>query len=228
MARIIYTGLVESIRGSIGGTTFQRNAYGYTVKRKPNMINPNSALQNARKLIFSRVTRAWRDLTQAKRDEYDSWASTYPQYSKYNPESQLSGYAVFVKYNCLRLLTGASILTATLAVPPDTDTLTYEVENDSGVLKVNITSTTGDEEWIILFFMSRRFTASQLFIGTSPKYIKDSSNATQSVTITTQYTDIFGYVPSPGDLVALDSLLIGADCPKVLARDSDIYTVAAP
>ena len=208
MARIIYTGLVESIRGSIGGTTFQRNAYGYTVKRKPNMINPNSALQNARKLIFSRVTRAWRDLTQAKRDEYDSWASTYPQYSKYNPESQLSGYAVFVKYNCLRLLTGASILTATLAVPPDTDTLTYEVENDSGVLKVNITSTTGDEEWIILFFMSRRFTASQLFIGTSPKYIKDSSNATQSVTITTQYTDIFGYVPSPGDLVALDSLLI--------------------
>lgn len=219
---------MESIRGSIGGSTFQANAYGYTIKRKPNMVKPNSALQNNRKLIFSQVTRAWRDLTQAKRDEYDSWASTYPQFSKYNPESQLSGYAVFVKYNTLRVLSGAAILTATLQAPPDTDSLTYEVENNAGALAVNIDSTTGDEDWRILFFLSRKFTATQLFIGTSPKYIKDSTNADQSVTITTEYTNIFGYVPSVGDLVALDALLIADNAPKVLARDSDVYTVAAP
>jgi len=228
MARIIYTGIVESIRGSIGGSTFQANAYGYTIKRKPNVIRPNSFLQNNRKLVFSQVTRAWRGLTQAKRDEYDSWASTYPQYSKYNPESQLSGYAVFVKYNVLRVLSGKTVLTAALGTPPDSDTLTYEVENNAGALSINITSTTGDEEWLILFFLSRKFTASQLFIGTSPKYIKDSTNATQSVTITTEYTNIYGYVPSVGENVALDALLIADNCPKVLARDSSIYTVVAP
>ena len=97
MARIIYSGLIESIRGSIAGTTFQANAYGYTIKKKPNIINPNTASQNLRKSYLAKAVRQWRSFIQATRDSWDTFASTYPQYSQHNPSAQLSGYAVFTK-----------------------------------------------------------------------------------------------------------------------------------
>lgn len=228
MARIVYSALVESIRGSIGGTTFQKNAYGYTVKKKPNIIVPNTGLQTNIKNILSIVTRAWNGLTSAKRAEYVAWASTYPQYAKHNPSSQLSGYAVFVKYNCLRVLGGSPVFTSTLQAPPAADTLSYEVENNVGALAINITSADDSEEWQILFFVSRVFKSTQNFIGTATRFISLSSNATQSEVITTPYTALYGGVPAVGDFVAVDALLIGDNSPKVLARDSQVYQVVAP
>lgn len=225
MARIIYSGLVESIRGSIGGTTFQANAYGYTVKRKPNMIRPASAAQNSRKAILSKVTREWRELTQSKRDEYNSWASTYPQYAKHNPESQLSGYAVFVKYNAIRVLSGGSIYTGVLYPPSAGDTIDYLISRNGAALELGISSLNEDSLWTILFFISRVLGASQNFIGTVPRYFTSHVNDTDTVTITTLYTDKYGSLPGVGDYVALDALLYDNYSPKVLARDSQIYAV---
>ena len=225
MARIIYTAVVESIRGSIAGTTFQKNKHGYTIKKKPNMVHPNTALQSSRKSILSQASRAWRDLTQNQRDLYDTFASSFPQYAKHNPASQLGGFSDFVRYNCLNLLIGEVIDTDINQSVPDTDSLTYTVRNDSGVLSIGIVSTTGDEDWEILFFLSRSRGASQKFIGTSPKYVKHLSNATQSLTITDEYSAIFGAVPAVGEFVAMDALLIADNSPYVLARDSQIYTV---
>ena len=227
MARIIYSGLVESIKGSIAGTTFQANKYGFTVKKKPKITKPATALQNQRKIIMSKVTRTWRDLTQAQRDAYDTYAETYPQYSKHNPSAQLSGYAVYVKYNCIRLLSTPQVKTSSSYTPPATDTLSYVVRNESGVLKVYVTSDTDDEEWILNLFMSRPFAVTQNFIGSKTKYISAASNTDGSVTITDEYTALYGTVPSVGDYIALDVLAIGDNAPTVLARDSQIYEVLA-
>lgn len=225
MARIIYTALVESIRGSIAGTTFQRNKHGYTVKKKPNMINPNTALQNARKVLFSSVVRAWRDLTSTQRANYETYASTYPQYAKNNPSSQLSGFSVFTRYNCLRRLTDYSILSSWPGTVPTTDTITVTVTNDSGVLQINISDSDESENWLVLFFISRPFKPTQNFIGTSPKFIGYLSNANQSLDISTDYADLFGSIPDVDDLVALDIQFISDVSPYVLSRDSDVYTV---
>ena len=225
MARIVYSALVESIRGSIAGTTFQKNKYGYSVKKKPNMVHPNTPRQQERKSIVSVVTRAWRDLTQSQRDLYDTFASSFPQYAKHNPSSQLDGYSVFVKYNChYYKIIGSVRATITQAVPT-TDVITYTVTNDSGVLKINMVSTEEDEAWECLFFMSRSLGATRKFVGSSPKYIGNLANSTQSLTITSLYTSIYGAVPAVGALVALDVVLISGDSPFVLARDSQIYTV---
>lgn len=225
MARIVYGALVDSIRGSIGGTTFQSNKHGFTIKRKPNMKNPKTALQVKRQSFMSQASRAWRDLTQSQRDLYDTYASSFPQFAKHNPTSQLSGYSIFVKFNCLNLLIGEVVDTDISQSVPATDDLTYTVTNTAGVLTIDITSTTGDEEWQILFFMSRPRSVTQKFIGTSPKFIKHLSNATQSLTITSEYTAIYGDVPDTGDTVAMDALLISDNSPFVLARDSQSYVV---
>lgn len=228
MARIVFSAIVDNIRGSIGGTTFQKNAYGYTIKSKPNMVNPNTALQNERKVIMSLVSRSWRDMSQSDRDAYETYASTFPQYSKHNANSQLSGYAVFLKYNFLRVLAGESVKTSIMQSLPDTDTLSYGLVNDAGVLKLTVSSANDDEAWNCLFFMSRPFGSAQNFIGTRTRYIADFTNNSQTHNVQSLYAGVFGVTPAIGSSVAMAVTLIGEDSPYVLAQDKQIYTVAAP
>ena len=140
MARIIYSGLVTSIRGSIGGTTFQNNAYGFTVKNKANMVKPNTVSQNLSKLVFSLAVKAWGTLTVANRANWDSWAATYPQFAKNNPSSVLSGFAVFVK-QFANVLIGLGLSSTPTANPFFTltalDTVTFVLHNTAGVLTLN-------------------------------------------------------------------------------------------
>ncbi len=225
MARIIYTAVVESIRGSIAGTTFQRNKHGYTVKKKPNMINPNTSRQALSKSYLSAVSRGWRDLTQNQRDLYDTFAASFPQYAKHNPASQLGGYSVFVRANCLNLRRGALIDVSINQSIPDTVTWAFTITNDSGVLKVNLVCSTDDEDWNALLYISRPRGASQKFIGSSPKYVGDIFSATQSLTVTAAYVAIYGAVPAVGDLVAFEYQVIADNSPYVLARVSGIYEI---
>ena len=228
MARIVYTAIVDSIRGSIGGTTFQSNKHGYTVKQKPNMKNPKTSLQATRQAALSKVARAWRDLTSVQRTAYVTFASSFPQYAKHNPTSQLTGYEVFVRYNCLQLLRTNVILAAISQSVPATDTLTYSLTNDSGDIDLAISSTTDDGDWYILFFISRVFGSANNYIGTAPRYIRAGINDTYSFEVQDDYLALFGVTPAIGDVVAMDALLMSGDSPYVLARDSQLYTIAAP
>ena len=228
MARIIYTAIVESIRGSIAGTTFQRNAYGYTCKKKPRMVHPNSKLQQLRKGTFSQVVKAWQSLTSAQRADYNTWASTYPQYAKHNSSAQLSGFAVFCKYNYYKILGGSSVVTSpNYSIAADQSPV-YSLENNLGALKLYVSNTDGNELWECYIFISRPISPTQNFVGTKTRYIQYVTTANADFTITDAYTNIYGRVPAVGELVALDAVLIGEDFPIIKARTSEILTIAAP
>jgi hypothetical protein len=110
MARIKYSALVTEVNGSAGGTTFQRNLYGSTMKNKPLMRKPNTSYQNAQKSIMSIVANSWRLLTDIERASYINYASVNPTPTRLNPDAYLNGYNLFLKYNALRLLAGLSVL----------------------------------------------------------------------------------------------------------------------
>jgi hypothetical protein len=101
MARVIYGAIVTSIHGKIGGTVFQKNAYGHTVKNTPTMVRPNTALQQVSKGNIAVVSQIWRSLSKADQNTWISFAALFPQYSRHNPSSALSGYAVFMLRNLL-------------------------------------------------------------------------------------------------------------------------------
>jgi hypothetical protein len=97
MARCTYGSIVTEINGSIGGTTFQKNNYGFTVKNKPNMVRPNSSDQQLIKQRISSVTQTWNQLTSSDHTVWETYANAYPQYSRHNSNAMLGGHAVYLK-----------------------------------------------------------------------------------------------------------------------------------
>ena len=220
MARIIYSGLVTSIKGSVGGTTFQSNAYGNTVKNKANMIIPNSVSQELRKLIFSKATKGWSSLTSVQRSNWETYAAAFPQFAKNNPSAVLSGFSVFVKWHAAFFL-GKGLdnpfnTGAVLANPP-LDTVALTLVNAASVLTLGRTWVIGDETFNVNFFLSRPFSPSQNFSGSSPRFIVSLTNVDGSSAITTAYLAQYGSLPVVGSAINVATQLYVESGGKVLA-----------
>ena len=112
MARITYGGIATSIRGSIGGSTFQGNAFGFSIKNKPNMARLQSQLQNFQRQLMDMVIRSWGQLTDAQRSAWNAFAIAHPVYSANNPSAQLTGYLWYIKYNLIYALSYNSTVAA--------------------------------------------------------------------------------------------------------------------
>jgi hypothetical protein len=225
MARITYSALIENISGSIAGTTFQSNKYGFTVKKKPNIVVPRSPTQQRQQKYMSLAVSAWKSLTASQRTDWDTWAATYPQYAHNNPTSVLSGYAVFVKVHILRFMANLSVLPGPTYTSYAEDTLTYSVFRYSYYFSVTLNSTNESENWYINFSLSRPFAPTQAYIGTKIRYIDSYKNLSDDYDISPAYTALYGALPSVGDLVALQTLLFAKDNGQVLAKYTEILEV---
>jgi hypothetical protein len=111
MARIVYSGLIQEIGGSVGGSTFQRNAFGHTIRSKAIASKSLSDRQQESRLWMSQVIAAWNALSAADKAIWDRAVSFYFQFAKRNGTSLLTGRTLFLKYNLVRLQAGLSILT---------------------------------------------------------------------------------------------------------------------
>lgn len=228
MARIIYSGLVTSIRGSIGGTTFQNNAYGFTVKNKANMIRPNSIDQETRKIIFSSAVKNWSSMSQTFRDNWNTFAATFPQFSKHNVSSVLSGFAVFVKWHAAKYLGNPDysfIDGVPSTAPVAMDSAVITITNAAGVLTLNSTWLVGDESWSVNYFVTRGFQAAQNFVGTAPKFMQVGTSITGSLVITVPYLAKFGALPAVGSTVIVALQLFDENGGKVLATSLQRITI---
>jgi hypothetical protein len=223
MARIIYSGLVTSIRGSIGGTTFQNNAYGFTAKNKPNMIKPNSVPQSLSKIILSKAVKGWSTITDSDRASWNTFADTFPQFAKNNPSSQLSGYAAFVKWHTTFFLgagVGAAYVPEPVTAMPTIDTVIFSLSRVASVLTLAYNWTLADGEWQVNVYISRPFLASQNFIGTSPRFLISITNDDDSSNIASLYSALFGRLPNAGEVVNVEYELYPDAGGQVLARAS--------
>lgn len=228
MARIIYSGIVTKISGSVGGTTFQANAYGFSVKNKPNMIRPNTPFQVQRKLAFARATKLWGGLTNAQRTDWNTWASTNPQFAKNNPSSQLSGFAVFVRTHVLNMIS-TSLADPVVVAPSYTilaiDTVTWTLTNVAGVLTLTSVWAGSTANLLGLVNISRPFNGSQNFVGTSPRFMVAVPNDSDSTIITTNYLAQFGVAPAVGQIVNVQLQLFNPNNGQVFVKSNQRVTV---
>jgi hypothetical protein len=95
MARIIPSGLIDSVTGKLGGTVFQVSNGVLIARTRVSPRNPSSNNQQNRRSIYSELVRAWSGLTSSERN---SWTDGGVDY--------IPGIQGFVGTNSLINLTG--------------------------------------------------------------------------------------------------------------------------
>jgi hypothetical protein len=210
MARVKYGAIVTDIRGSIGGTTFQGNAYGSTVKNKSLQVRPNTAFQNKVKSIFSASVKAWRSFSDTERNNWNTYAANFPQYTKNDPTVALSGFNAFVKWQSAYYLSYGITLApegSPLTSLPATDAATPSVTLSGGILRIVPGWAGATGVWNVNWFISSPKLSSQLFFGSNRRWIVYSLNTNTPIIITDAYIAQFGTLPAIGDAVNLSSVL---------------------
>lgn len=229
MARIKYSALVDSIRGSIGGTTFQGNQYGFTVRRKPNMTIPNRKLQNRQKPLIARATRAWRRLSDTERSAWSSFASSNPQPIKNDPAVSMSGYALFVRLNVFRQLSGMSVMEDSPNLTINDTSITLEgIEFGVGEASVEWIATDDYADFEFMLYMTNPLGAGISVIRNQLRLVKTDTGTPGGFSVFDEYEDIFGSNPSVGDLIAAQVVAFDPLNGIRILSDRTIFEVTTP
>jgi hypothetical protein len=143
MAKILYSALVDGIRGRTGGVIFSANAAGPLVRRYSPPIARSTSPQVGRRAVFSFMGSLWRALTQPQRDAWNTYAIQPAQGktdSLGNPYD-LNGFQWFVSCNCNLTLTGRPYVTAPPVPPVPTTPI-------MGTLTITAPGTAGNSQGI--------------------------------------------------------------------------------
>lgn len=220
MARVKFGSIVTEIRGSVGGTTFQVNKYGFTAKNKSVNVRPNTVKQSGVKSIFSFSVKAWRNLTETARGNWNTFAANFPQYTKNDDTVPISGFNAFVKWH-----TAYYLATGVTTLPAD-EPITSSVTSDSaapaltlsgGVLTLVPNWSIASGAWFVNWFLSSPRLDSQLFFGINKRFMASSFTGTASINLTAAYIQAFGVLPAIGDAVNVSSVLYNIDGGYVLS-----------
>ncbi len=115
MSLALYGQGVTDVRGSVSGTTMSRSRWGSTHRAKTSPIQPKSHKQGLRRSLLGFLSQYWgAQLTPSERNQWNSYALTYPQTNVFGQTVYLTGHQLFVRLNFNLLTIGAS----TINVPP--------------------------------------------------------------------------------------------------------------
>lgn len=225
MARVTYGSLVTELNGSVGGTTFQRNAYGFTAKNKPNMLRPWTDYQKKMQLCMSRAIHAWSTIAATERVFWNTFASSNPQYSKHNPSSILSGYAIFVKWHFYHFLSDVDIVVSPNSPIPSVPTviLSFFWNGSECTIYQNVIGSSG--QWDLYYFLSPPLPPTVNFYGTKTRYVIKSESFTDYIYADLSYYNMFGQHFTTGQRIAVSFFMVDAAGGRVLPAQSTILVV---
>lgn len=229
MARIKYSGLISEISGSVAGTTFQRNKYGYTIKQKPNPVRPIRPNQQLAQSRVKRAIAAWVGLTSSQRSAWDTYASTYPEPTRLDPTKYLGGYNLFIKYHLFRFVCTEDVLAdpsgAQIAINPDQTILTL----DAGDFTWEGVSGVSSGNWYMLLFLSRVVPLTTNYAVTKTRFITFATVLDPvSELITAPYAALFANTPAVGERVMQHTVLINQDNGQISQTSNSLTLVVAP
>lgn len=99
MLKILLGDIVTDMRGKSGGMVYQRGRYGLIKRTKVTPVNPQSTSQQTNRGLFSAVSSAWRDLTEAQRASWNAAAPSFPFSDIFGNRQELSGNSLYIKLN---------------------------------------------------------------------------------------------------------------------------------
>lgn len=142
MAKIILGATVTAIVGSIGGNTFKRTPYGFSLGRKSFGYSRNKLLSNQALGFLAQIRNDWNNLSSSERTAWNNKASLYPMPDKFGNLITLSGRMLFIKAWGTLIQTRGAVISAE---DFNTSTDFFEIERKTvdisvGTVEVEITS----------------------------------------------------------------------------------------
>ncbi len=163
--------IVSEIRGSIGGSTFSRNAAGQYIRQRSNPVNPNTDRQQAVRTLLGAVAQRWSSvLDAAQRTAWDTYAAAVVMTNGLGDPVYLSGFQHYVRSNTARVLgtalpvdDGPTVLT----LPPADQTLDITANT---VAQLNVTWTgtpfwAAQDDGVLLISQSKPVGLGRTFVG---------------------------------------------------------------
>jgi hypothetical protein len=152
--------LISEASGSIAGLTFSHNAGGQYVRARAIPVNSNTVYQQAVRNYMSILTAHWsQELTAAQRDQWTAYAEAIPYVDTLGEPRYISGLAMFMACNSLRLLAGVAIVAAgpSILVKPTCTQPAYSVVAPStgSLTFTNTDDWAGEVGGAMLLFTSR-------------------------------------------------------------------------
>lgn len=99
MAKVKYGEMISAMSGSINGTTHSRNRGGAYMRNRSIPVNPQTVAQMAIRAILAALSSAWRGLTPAQRNGWNSATGNFPVTDQFGDQRELSGHQLFVRLN---------------------------------------------------------------------------------------------------------------------------------
>lgn len=201
MARIKLSSLITDINGKIGGSVFQRTQSGTILKNKSNLSFTNSMAQNVSNIIMYRCQYEWQQLTECKRQLWNSFATYTKKNQKHSSNLIINGHQLFIQCNSYRFQYGYSTLVNPQIINSDISPLTCEI----GITPSNLVLFTdryliSNYEFIILQATSK-VSESLNNVGSRYKTIIFETTDSNGFDLTQPYINVFGFTPTVGHVI---------------------------
>lgn len=133
--------LVVDGRGKIGGHVASKNRAGAYLRTKVTPVNPQTTFQSAVRSIFTALSQAWRALTQAQRNAWDSAVSNFTSTDIFGDIKTPTGKNLYLKLNAnLDIVSVAAISSPPLpAGAGSVDSLSVVVDESASTAIVTFT-----------------------------------------------------------------------------------------
>lgn len=112
MAKVKFSALISEMRNKLNGSVFSRNRGGAYLRNKVTPLNPQTAAQVEARSLLATFSQAWRSLTQAQRDAWNSAVSNWTTTDVFGDSVKPTGATLFIRLNINIANAGGTTITS--------------------------------------------------------------------------------------------------------------------
>jgi hypothetical protein len=228
MARVQFSAALNSIRGSVGGSTFQKNKAGYTFKNKQTSLRSASVSQYTARNFVAELLYLWQSLTDVQRNAWSIYVNYFPTYCKNSKNVLLTGYQLFIKYNLIRLHAGFNPLINISYETPYNYTPFVGFSADVDSLFIEFNDDVEPDFWSALVKLSPPKRPNSPVNSKIYKVVKLSGLSGAIQDITANYVNVFGQLPHAGQYLCHIITIFNVNCPAIQAPFKSIEEITPP
>lgn len=218
MARLKLSGLVSDISGSIGGTTFQRNAFGISMRTKPVRGQHSSASQIRTRQYMAQCLSAWNLLTTEQRATWDQGIVFFQTRAKHNKSSLLNGRSLYLQWNMTRLLSGLALTNTFSYFLPEWTDFVIQIKESSNSNYLHITPDLEANDFGILTKFSRPLNEGESAVRTSTRVCRCIYSSPGYYYFDIDYVAHYGVNLEPADYVDMYYRVFSQSAPYIFGE----------